>query len=409
MTDLADSVLPLIRTRADLHRWNIANQHGMLMHEAVDILQAAVTDHDPQELFHVTSKALASSIAIIARADDSSGIIGDACRRLLELHPVMAARASAPVAPLVKWMVKFQFEGEVDYFELDPVAYAPALGEAGLSQYRAELNRIAQGLGPTPRGERRWASEDYSIRLVLEWNERRLAILDKDVGAIIRTHLRDAKVAAWFQDTAEALAEVGEYSLAIEWAQRGAEFDQGHQSVKAANYWCDLLALHRPAELLNARLTVFRRWPTALHARGLREVAGDDWRVYYDEVLVALSARPVEAVGFALSPLGDIPLAWSLAHSLSLNDDRLWASLVKSYEKIHPLAVLPVLTRLVDHDLTEAGAQHYIVAARRLKNMRRLAAGSPEATQVDNYIKELRETHRRRPRLQREFDRAGLP
>ena len=409
MTDLADSVLPLIRTRADVHRWNVANQHGLLMHEAVDILEAAVADHDPQELFNVTSKALASSIAIIARADDSSGIIGDACRRLLDLHPVVAAKASAPVAPLVKWMIKFQFDGEVDYFELDPVAYAPALGETGLSKYRAELHRIAQGLAPAPRDVERWASPDYSIRVVLEWNERRLAVLDKDVGAIIRTHLRDAKVAAWFQDTAEALAEVGEYSLAIEWAQRGGDFGHGHQSVTAANYWCDLLAAHRPNELLNARLTVFRRWPTALHARRLREAAGDDWSGYYDEALLALRAHPVEAVSFALSPLGDIPLAWSLAHSLSLDDDRLWARLVKSYEKIDPLAVLPVLTRLVEHDLTEAGAHHYIDAARRLKSMRRLAAGSSEATRVDEYIKELRETHRRRPRLQREFDRAGLP
>ena len=131
MTDLASSVLPMIRTRADLHRWSDANRHGSLMHEAVDILEAASKDHDPQEVFVVTSKALASSIAIIARADHSSGVIGDACRRLLELHPLVATRANAPVAPLVKWMIRFQFDGEVDYFELDPVAYALALGESG--------------------------------------------------------------------------------------------------------------------------------------------------------------------------------------------------------------------------------------------------------------------------------------
>lgn len=244
---------------------------------------------------------------------------------------------------------------------------------------------------------------------MLEWNERRLAVLEKDVDAIVRTHLRDAKVTAWYEDTAKALAEVGEYTLAIEWAQCGAEFDGGHQSVKVANFWCELLAEHRPGELLDARLRVFRRWPTALHARGLHDAAGDDWTSYYDEVLAALSTSPAEAVGFTLSSLGDIRLAWSLAHSLSLNDDRMWTSLAKSYEKIDPLVVLPVLTRLVDHDLTEADAQHYIVAARRLKKMRRLAAGSPRATQVDDYISELRETHRRRPRLQREFDRAGLP
>jgi hypothetical protein len=38
-------------------------------------------------VYVVTHKALASAIKVIARADDSSGIIGDACRRLLELHP----------------------------------------------------------------------------------------------------------------------------------------------------------------------------------------------------------------------------------------------------------------------------------------------------------------------------------
>jgi hypothetical protein len=51
---------------------------------------------------------------------------------------------------------------------------------------------------------------------------------------------------------------------------------------------------------------------------------------------------------------------------------------VTAHEKVDPLAVLPTLNKLVDAD-------------------------------VDHVIRELRETHRRRPRLQQEFDRAGLP
>ena len=372
MSDLAGSVLPLIRTRADLYRWSVANRHGSLMHEAVDLLVAAVADHDPGEVFAVTSKALASSLKVIARSDDSSGIIGDACLRLLALHPVAAARANAPVAPLVKWMIKFQFDNEVDYFNLDPVAYAPALGETGIQRYRAELDRIAASVGPSPLDEERWSSPNSHVHLVLEWNARRLAVLDRNVDEVIRTHLRDAKVAAWFQDTAEALVEIGEHSLAIDWARRGGEFDGGHQSARAADYWCELLAQHRPGELLDARLSVFRRWPTAGHAQALYEIVGDRWDEYRDEVLSMLSSRPEEVVRFAHSSLGDVRLAWSLAHALSLNDD-------------------------------------YVVAARRLKKMRRLATGSPQAALVDDYIRQLRETYRRRPRLQQEFDRAGLP
>jgi len=71
--------------------------------------------------------------------------------------------------------------------------------------------------------------------------------------------------------------------------------------------------------------------------------------------------------------------------------------------------VLPVLTELVEAALEQTGAQHYKLAAKRLTRMRRLAAGTEKAPDVDAFIAEVRETHRRRPRLQQEFDRARLP
>ena len=408
-SELAEAVLPLIRTGADLHRWSAANEHGRRMHHAVDILEDAVDTSEPTDVFAVTSKALASAITVIARADDSSGVIGDACRRLLGLHPVAAARANAPIAPLVKWMIAFQFHGKVDYFELDPVAYAPALGEAGMALYRASLDDIANQLGPQPLDGQRWSAPDSHIRWVLEWNERRLAVFDRDVEAIIRTHARDQKVAAWLHETALAFEEIGQISLAIEWTQRAADFDGGHQAEKAADEWCRLLSEHRPSELIDAQLVVLGRWPTAAHAGTLFESAGESWDEYREGVMGTLSRRPSEAVSFALTSLQDVRLAWNLALALGLSDDRLWATLAKSYEKVDPLAVLPVLNRLVRADLIHADAQHYRFAARRLKRMRQLSAGSKEAILVDGFVAELREIYRRRSRLQQEFDRVGLP
>ena len=87
----------------------------------------------------------------------------------------------------------------------------------------------------------------------------------------------------------------------------------------------------------------------------------------------------------------------------------MWDRLAKAYEKVDPLAVLPVLRRLAENELTQTGAQPYRLAARRLARMRRLAAGSDLCAEVDDLIADLREIHRRRPRLQLEFDRAGLP
>ncbi|MCY7297770.1 MAG: hypothetical protein LH616_00985, partial [Ilumatobacteraceae bacterium] len=203
--------------------------------------------------------------------------------------------------------------------------------------------------------------------------------------------------------------EIGEVSLAIDWACRATEFDNGHQSLKASDYWCGLLAEHRPDELVAARLEVFRRWPSSTSAGRLHTAAGTSWPTCHDEVFATLALRPRDAVLFALSSLKQVQVAWDLAHSLELHDADVWALLVKAYEKVDPLAVLPILTELVEAELTVADSRHYRVAARRLKKMRRLAAGSGKAADVDQFIAELRETHRRRPRLQQEFDRAGLP
>jgi len=409
MSTLADAVLPLIRTRTELYRWGAANAHGRQLHEAVDILESAILTTDPDEFYSVTHKALASAVKVIARADDSSGIIGDACRRLLDLHPKAAAAAKAPPAKLVDWMIKFQFDGDVDYFELDPVAYAPALGESGMATYRARLKEIEAGLGPRPRDDERWTSPHSHEWFTLDWNAQRLAVLDHDIDAIIRTHAKDRKVAAWLEDTAEAFEEIGEIDLAIDWAKQATEFDRGHQSLKAADYWCKLLEEHRPNEALEARILVFRRWPSSTTAARLHKAAGTSWPGYRDEVIATLASTPSDAVLFALLTLKDVQFAWNLAHSLALNSDHTWAELLKSYEKVDPLAVLPIHQRLVENQLVEAGTQHYRLAARRLAKMRTLANGSDEAAKVDTLIADLRETHRRRPRLQQEFGRAGLP
>ncbi len=82
---------------------------------------------------------------------------------------------------------------------------------------------------------------------------------------------------------------------------------------------------------------------------------------------------------------------------------------MKAYEKVDPIATLPIHQRLVENELVEASAQHYRLAARRLAKMRKLSAGSEKSAEVNDLIADLREIHRRRPRLQQEFDRAGLP
>lgn len=409
MTSLADAVLPLVRTRADLSRWGAANEHGRQMHEVIDLLDTAIPTADPAEVYSVVHAALASAVKVIARADDSSGIIGDACRRLLALHPKAAAAAGVAPSKLVDWMMKFQFDGDVDFFEVDPVAYAPALGVVGMNAYRKRLDAVRATLVPEPAGSHRWSIPDRHERWVLDWNDRRLAVFDRDIDAIIRTHARDRKVAAWLQDTAQAFEEIGDIDLAIDWAHQATDHDPSHQALKAAEYWCDLIARHRPAEQLAARQEVFQRWPSATTATRLHQAAGRSWPDHHYAVLATLAARPAESVLFCLGALEDPRLAWEQAANLGLDDDCVWAELANAYEQVDPLAVLPIHQRLVEHELVNADARHYRLAARRLARMRKLAAGTDQLADVNALIAGLRETHRRRPRLQQEFDRARLP
>ncbi len=46
-------------------------------------------------------------------------------------------------------------------------------------------------------------ARDRHTRFLLAWNARRLVVIDRDVEAIIRTHVRDRQVAAWLHETAE--------------------------------------------------------------------------------------------------------------------------------------------------------------------------------------------------------------
>lgn len=409
MTSLADAVLPLIRTRRDLDGWGACVDHGRQMHEAIDVLERSRDQVPADEFWTVTNKALASAIRVIARADDSAGYIGGACDRLLDLHPYAAAAAGTSPTRLVEWMWKLQLDKEVDYFTLDVVAYSPALGDAGLARYRARLAELRSSLVEKPAGPGYQRDPQGHLRFIVEHNERRLAVHDRDVEAIIRTHSRDLRAAAWLEDTARALAEINEVDLAVDWARRATEFDTGHQAEKAGGYWCDLLHEHHPDHELDARLEVFRRWPNHTNASRLFRASGPAWPTVQEEVFLVLEPRPRDAVMFALDPLKDLDLAWRLAHEHGLEDNRTWADLAGKYAKVEPLAVLPIYALLVEAELVNAGAGYYRTAARWLAQMRKLAAGTDKAAEVDDMIRDLREEHRRRPRLQFEFDKAGLP
>lgn len=411
MSDLAETVLPLVRTRSHLSNGTTVRAHGRKMHRAARILEKAYLDEtvDAAEVFAVTQQALAASLKVSMRADDSSGIIGDAITKLVQLHPRAAFAAGAPPEKLAKWLIDFDFnDGNGGYFRgIDIVPYTPALGEQGLKLYRAKIEEIrAIPVVTDPAEPFTYDGTASGLRRV----DCRLAVLDRDIEAIIATHTAYSASSSALIDTAKALEEIGEHDLAIDWARKAVgATDRSHFVLEAYKYLHEVAAQYRPELVEQISRDAFSALPIATTAAWLYDAVGQDWPDSRDEVMRRLARRPDELVHFALNTLHDPELAWSLAHENSLTSIYGWLELIDQYESIDPAACIPVLQSLTAAVLTRAAPSNYRDAADFLLQTRELARRTGDLRAVDAHIRKVREENRRRPKLLAEFNKARLP
>lgn len=415
-------VLPMFRTRAELYRWGVANDYGRTAGYGLSELENLAEIHDTALLIKPVESAIASTVKVILRADDSSGTIGDVIRGLLELHARICTASPPDTKKLVAWLIKFQFDGTQDFFSIDIVNYASALGVTGIARYENELDKIAATIPPGFDPDNLWdlprsSPDEYETlaphrhnQFVLNENAKRLAVLHGDIDKIIELHGGDQTRSYKLEDTARALAEIGETDRAIEFAERGTFINDGvsHQREHCARYWCELLAFHRFSELLDARIRMFELWPTESNASALHKAAGTKWDELQDQVLTTLAQSPSAYIGFLLRTLSDVQRAWIEAQRLGLKDEYLWQELVNEYKDVDGTAVVPVIQRLVESDLQEAGVRNYRSAVKRLKQLKTVCKKSGLDDTFEDYVAQLREQHCNRPRFITELAKAKL-
>ena len=426
--EIARDILPLFRTRnSDLWQYRVANNYGVDAHDGVWLLKDAVQEEGAAAVYPVVVKAIASTVRAILHADDSSGIIGDAVRRLLVLHAELACEVQPPARPLVDWLMRFHFDGTQDFFEVEPADYVEALGDNGMAIFRAALDAVAdQGFTlPDHLDHFKWvalapAGVSYSLKFqptprvyALRYFAERFAVLDKDGARLVEIIAGGRGGANIATLVASALVEIGDVDGAITWARNGAH-DEGRAGGhgiferRCATLWCELLAQHRPEEEVEARRWVVQRFPTSTSAAELRRAAGKDFGKYEAEVEASLQRNPDEYVTYLGWVAGDVSRAWGEAKRLGVTSPHTWERLCTAYGPANPAAVIPVLKELVDVDLEQADARQYRIAVKRLKQIRSLSLAADAEADFEAYVADLREEHRRRPRLQQEFTRAGL-
>ncbi len=134
-------------------------------------------------------------------------------------------------------MVRFSCEDQ-DFFEVDPVRYADALGEHGLLAYRRAIEERGDG-------ERVFA---------VHWARERLAVLDGDGEAIVALLGGDLSAPHQFIRVCEAMAELGREDKVLLWANRGIAETDGWQVEKLYDFACGVHERRSaPLEVLRLR------------------------------------------------------------------------------------------------------------------------------------------------------------
>ena len=316
-------------------------------------LGAAVDAGPSRELVALLERGIGHVVKVIqTRADDSSGMVGDLARDLLELHARACDAGVADPVKLARWMIGFRFSDQ-DFFEVDPVRYRAALGEAGLAEFRTLLTAQKD-------------QDGFAARYARE----RLAVLNGDSEAIVALLGGDLSRPHQFIRVAEAMVELGRDEEAIGWARQGIEQTTGWQVDQLYDIACAAHARReQPAEALALRRAQHERTPTSSSYRQLRTAAETihAWPVERDAARRVLSDRNPPGLVDALLSDDDAELAWQTATALPDPDlgDQAWLRLAEARQKTHPAQVLPVYWRLIDSALETADRRAYATVVGR--------------------------------------------
>lgn len=301
-------------------------------------------------------------------------------------------------------MVRFAFEDQ-DFFEIDPVAYAEALGDRGLAVYRREVAKWSDSAdAPGDRSETLREFYGGFPSFAAKYAAARLAIIDRDVDRLVELLGGDLSSPHQFQRVAEAMVELGEPEEALRWARRGIAETSGWQVAKLYDLAADLLTDEgNPDEVVELRRHHHERMPAASTYANLQAAGRSNgtWETEVGPARSVLAARDPAGLIDALLGDGEPDLAWDVA---ATGDRELAAS-----QWLRLADAMAVYLRLADAILVRADKRAYRDAIRHLKAARRAAtAANRTTTEFDGHLSEVRERNRRRPSFMAMLDKAGL-
>jgi uncharacterized Zn finger protein len=374
-----------LRVRSHLAYWR-ANDHGDRAHEVADEFEVALTDRSADELRPLLELAIDAMTKAIIKSDDSSGIQSQALGRFFDVHASASRLGSPDPRKLARWMAKVHFH-DYGFTYVDPGDYAEALGEPGLTAFVKEVDRRA---ATDP--------DDWSVR----WARQRLAVLARDIPAIVETVGGPLSGAHDYGSLVDALLEIGAEDEALRYALEGLDAQPiEHQTVPLYDVATRLLGQRgEHDEVVRLRRRQLSAFPTASSYAALRRAAqpAGHWSSErLDALDVLLEHNPRDYVVTLLRE-GEVDLAWGVSRTMAL-DANLRVQLLQARSKTQPADVFEGYVALIEDTLKVADQQRYTQAVAYLRDLRRAAGAAGLQRQYAEFVDGLLETHRWRSKL----------
>lgn len=371
---------------------------AMQARPVVEAIGEAVGSSPTAELVALIERAVGHVVKVILKADDSDGMIGDVARELLDLHARACDAGNADPIKLARWMVRFRFDDQ-DFFEVDPVRYADALGDLGLAAYRREVKqRVEAGGGDS---------------FAATYAQERLAVLDGDAEALVGLLGGDLSRPYQFIRVAEAMAELGRDDDVLSWATRGIAESSGWQVAQLYDLAAGVhTRREEDQEVLRLRREQHQRMPSSSTYGLLRAAAeaGGVWPAERPAARAVLAERDPGGLVDVLLGDGEPEAAWQVpgAHPDWDPGPQRWMRLAEAREASAPGDALDVYLRLADLQLETTGKAAYVRAVAILKKAAQAARAADRQGEFAAHLVALRETHRRRPTFVAVLDKARL-
>jgi hypothetical protein len=362
------------------------------------------------EAVPLARRAVERVTAALQYMDDSTGLVGDDLRALMDMYARACQEAPPDARRLAAWLVTMQLDGP-GWPRIELKEFAAALGERGL----AEVARLTE--------ERRVATdpESWTATWGIKDLREQLAAVSGDADAHVAVLAEDLRAAYRYGEIANVLCVAGRAADAEQWARKGlAEYPAGYQTDKLRDQLADLLLDdNRGAEAVAVHREIFEQRALRQDYTNLRTTArqAGQWDSLAGWALDLMRDR-VRAdsrhAGDLITVLVDEDLddeAWAtaIAHSRQVHASQ-WYSLVELREIDHPADVIVPYQDLIEIRMGDTGDKYrYPRAIKTIKRLGEAYYRAGDGTGFAAYLEHLRVRHKRKTSFITKLDAARLP